>query len=117
MAGALDNKLRSERIEMDVSNEDKKLLPGMVAEINLPLPAADSSFVIPKTALVNSTERIFVIRARDEKAEWVDVKKGREEGDKVEIFGALKTGDSLVKIASEEIRNGSTVHTITIAKQ
>src|SRR3954469_18715923 len=31
MAGAIDSRLRSERIEMDVENNNKKLLPGMVA--------------------------------------------------------------------------------------
>jgi multidrug efflux pump subunit AcrA (membrane-fusion protein) len=31
MAGAIDSRLHSERIEMDVMNNDKKLLPGMVA--------------------------------------------------------------------------------------
>ncbi|HTS44588.1 MAG TPA: efflux RND transporter periplasmic adaptor subunit, partial [Puia sp.] len=83
LAGALDDKLRAERIEMDVNNEDKKLLPGMVAEVSLPLPAMDSSFVVPKTALVNSTEKLFVVKITDGKAKWVDVKKGREKDDRV----------------------------------
>ncbi len=64
LAGALDERLRSERVEMDVDNDYKKLLPGMVAEVNLPLPAPDSTFVVPQTAVVNSTQRIFVIRVR-----------------------------------------------------
>ena len=78
MAGAIDSRLRSERIEMDVVNNDKKLLPGMVAEVNLPLPANDSTFIVPKSAVVNSTESVFVIRVVNNKAEWVDVKTGRE---------------------------------------
>ncbi len=117
MAGALDNRLRAERIEMDVINDDKKLLPGMVAEVNIPLPASDSTFVVPKTSVVNSTERLFVIKVSDNKANWVDIKKGREVGDKVEIYGDLRQGDSLVKTASEEIRNGSSLNKVTIAKQ
>lgn len=63
MAGAIDNRLHSQRIEMDVVNNNKRLLPGMVAEVNLPLPANDSTFIVPKTAVVNN------------KAEWVDVKR------------------------------------------
>jgi len=117
LAGALDDKLRAERIEMDVNNEDKKLLPGMVAEVSLPLPAMDSSFVVPKTALVNSTEKLFVVKITDGKAKWVDVKKGREKDDRVEVFGDLSQGDSLVLKASEEIRNGSSVSKLTIVKQ
>lgn len=111
MAGALDQRLRSERLEMDVYNNQKKLLPGMYAEVNIPLPSSDSTFVVPKTTLVSSTERVFVIRVIDNKAQWVDVKKGREAGDQVEIYGKLDQGDKLVKTATDEIRNGSALKT------
>jgi membrane fusion protein (multidrug efflux system) len=112
MAGAIDNRLHSQRIEMDVMNKDKRLLPGMVAEVNVPLPAKDSTLIVPKTAVVNSTENIFVIRVINNKAEWVNVKTGREDKGKVEIYGNLKPGDQLIKIASDEIRNGSTLKNI-----
>ncbi|MGI4728862.1 MAG: efflux RND transporter periplasmic adaptor subunit [Janthinobacterium lividum] len=111
LAGSLDERLRSERLEMDVYNDNKKLLPGMYAEVNIPMPASDSTFVIPKTALVSSTERVFVIRAVNHKAEWVDVKKGRESGDQVEIYGKLNAGEPLIKVATDEIRDGSTIKT------
>ncbi|MGI4749863.1 MAG: efflux RND transporter periplasmic adaptor subunit [Janthinobacterium lividum] len=111
LAGALDEKLRSERLEMDVYNNNKKLLPGMYADVSIPLPSSDSTFVIPKTALVTSTERVFVIRVAGHKAEWVDVKKGRESGDQVEIYGKLNPGDPLIKVATDEIRDGSTIKT------
>lgn len=107
MAGALDTKLRSERVEVDVQNESKLLLPGMIAEVSIPLPAKDSNYVVPKSAVVNSAERVFVIRIVNHKAEWVDVKKGRELDGQLEVFGNLNAGDQLVKIGSEEIRNGS----------
>lgn len=111
MAGALDERLRSERLEMDVYNDNKKLLPGMYAEVSIPLPSSDSTFIIPKTALVTSTERVFVIRVADHKAQWVDVKKGRESGNQVEIYGKLNSGDLLVKTATDEIRDGSAIKT------
>jgi len=111
LAGALDTRLRSERIEMDVYSDGRKLLPGMVAEVDLPMPSQDSTFVVPVTAIVNSTERVFVIKVdSDHKAQWIDVKVGRSEGGKTEIYGDLKEGDQLVKVASEERRNGSPIH-------
>lgn len=110
IAGALDEKLRAERLEMDVYNKDKKLLPHMFAEVSVPLPAGDSAYVVPKTAVATSTEKVFVIKVVDNKAVWVDVKKGLSNGDSIEIFGAdLKADDKLVKAASDEIRNGSTL--------
>jgi membrane fusion protein, multidrug efflux system len=109
LAGALDNHLRAERTEMDVYSNDKTLLPGMVAEVELPLPARDSSFIVPNTAIVNGTERLFVIReTADRRANWVDVKTGRSQGGKTEVFSKeLKEGDKLVKSASEEVRDGA----------
>jgi len=94
---------------MDVFNNDKKLLPGMVAEVNVPLPARDSTFIVPSTAIVNSTERVFVIRVAGGKAQWVDVKTGRSDKGKVEVYGDLHEGDPLIKVASEERRDGSPV--------
>lgn len=108
-AGALDARLRSERVEIDVENNNKKLLPGMIAEVNIPFPGKDSTLVVPKSALVNAPERTFVIRVVGNKAEWVDVKRGREANGRIEVFGALQAGDQLVKKASEEVRNGSEV--------
>jgi len=112
MAGALDTRLRSQRIEMDVINNDKKLLPGMVAEVKIPLSGSDSTLVIPRSALINGTERVFVIKVTGNKAEWVDVQKGAEENGKIAVYGKLAPGDTIVKTATEEIRNGAPVRQV-----
>jgi len=109
LAGALDEKLRSERLEMDVFNKDKKLLPHMFAEVNVPLPSRDSAFIVPKTAVVTSTEKVFVVKVVNHHAEWVGVKKGFQTGDLMEVYGELKPGDQVVKQATDEIRDGSMV--------
>jgi membrane fusion protein (multidrug efflux system) len=109
LSGALDLRLRSERVEMDVPNNDKKLLPGMIAEVNIPLPATASTFVVSKNAILDSSEGIFVIKVVDGKAVKVPVKKGRETDDKVEIFGQLTAGNELVAQPSEEIKEGSVI--------
>jgi len=116
LAGALDEKLRAERLEMDVYNKDKKLLPGMYADVNIPVPSRDSVIILPKSAVVSSTEKIFVIRVSDNKAQWVEVKKGAASADQLEVYGDLKPGDQIVKIASDEIRNGSNVRISNVTK-
>lgn len=110
MSGALDLKLRSERVEMDVNNTSGNLLPGMVAEVLLPLNAKDSTFVVPKSAVINAAEGTFVIRVTDHKASRIAIKKGREIDDKIEIFGDLNVKDKLIKIASEETKEGDLVN-------
>ena len=111
-AGALDARLRSERLEMDVENPKKVLLPGMYAEVNVPLKSHDSTFVIPKTALVQSTEKVFVVRVdKNHRAQWIDVQKGIQGKDGVEVYSKeLNIGDKLVKVATDEIRDGQPVN-------
>ncbi|GAA4303494.1 efflux RND transporter periplasmic adaptor subunit [Compostibacter hankyongensis] len=107
LAGALDTRLRSQRIEMDVDNADRKLLPGMVAEVTLPVKGDTGTFVIPSSAVLNSTEGVFVIKIAGGKASWVPVETGHRAGDSTEIYGALSEGDVLLTTANEETRNGS----------
>jgi membrane fusion protein (multidrug efflux system) len=57
--------------------------------------------------VVTTTERLFVIRDRDGHAEWVDVRKGAEDGDLVEVIGNLQAGDKVVRRATDEIRAGT----------
>jgi len=109
LAGALDTKLRSERIEMDVYNKDKALLPHMYANVDVPLPSRDSTIIVPKTAVVTSTEKVFVVKIVNNKAQWAEVKKGLQAGDQMEVYGDLKSGDLVVKQASDEIRDGATL--------
>ncbi|MES2387155.1 MAG: efflux RND transporter periplasmic adaptor subunit, partial [Bacteroidota bacterium] len=113
LAGALDTRLRAQRVEFDIPNENGKLLPGMIAEVSFTFAGTDNSLVVPKTALINSSEHLAVIRVAEGKARLVDVRTGRIAHDSVEIFGPLSEGDQLVKAAAEEIRDGSEV---TIAK-
>ena len=109
LAGALDLRLRSERVEMDVINTSKRLLPGMIAEVTIPMPARDSAFIVAKTAVVSSQEKVFVIRMRENKTEWVEVQKGRNIEGQTEVFGKLNEGDLVIVEANEEIRDGSEV--------
>ena len=109
LAGALDEKLRSERLEMDVYNKNKELLPHMFAEVDVPLPSRDSTLIVPKSAVVTSTEKVFVIAVIDHHAHWVDVKKGIQSGDNTEVYGDLKSGDKIIKVATDEIRDGQIV--------
>jgi RND family efflux transporter MFP subunit len=116
MAGALDARLRSQRIEMDVINNDKKLLPGMIAEVNIPMNTVDSSFILPKVAVVNSTVQVFVVKVVNNKAVRVPVTTGREVDGKIEVYGDLKAGDVIVSPATEEVRDGQDIKKVEIQK-
>lgn len=112
MAGALDHRLRAQRVELDVFNKEKKLLPGMIAEVTIPLNTSDSSYSVPVEAVLNSTLGLFLIKIQDGKAVWVPVITGRNDAVNVEVIGDINTGDQIVRYANEELRNNAAVSNI-----
>ncbi|MCW3462244.1 efflux RND transporter periplasmic adaptor subunit [Chitinophaga nivalis] len=109
IAGSLDTKLRSELLEMDIANINRKLLPGMYAEVQVPLPGKKDVYVVPKGAIVSNSEKVFVIKSVNGKAVWVPVQRGNEANGQVEIFGNLSDQDILVQNASDEIKEGTSL--------
>ena len=103
----LDPKSRTMAVELDVRNESGSLSPGMFPTVRWPIQKASSALVIPRTAVVTTTERTFVIREHDGRAEWVDVKKGAADGELIEVTGKLHASDKIAKRATDEIRDGS----------
>jgi len=108
-AGALDTRLRSQRVEIDVENGNKKLLPGMVTNVTLPLSGSTKALSVPYTAVLNSTTGVYVIKVENGKAAWVPVSTGISNDSVVLVTGPVSASDVLVKYASEEIRNGQEV--------
>ena len=109
MSHALDQKTRTMAVELDVMNRDGSLAPGMYPTVKWPVRRARPSLLVPTTSVVTTTERTFVIRDHDGRAEWVDVKKGATDGDLVEVIGNLKPGDMVVRRANDEIREGTRI--------
>jgi membrane fusion protein (multidrug efflux system) len=104
---SLDRKTRTMAVELDVMNRDGSLAPGMYPMVKWPVRRSRPSLFVPKTSVVTTTERTFVIRDQSGQAEWVDVKKGATDGDLVEVIGNLKPGDRVVRRATDEIRDGT----------
>jgi RND family efflux transporter MFP subunit len=108
-AGSLDPKTRTMSVEADVENSAGLLAPGMFPEVSWPIARDTEALLVPATAVVTTTERTFVIRVTNGKAEWVTVKKDATAGEQVEVAGNLKAGDVVIKRASDEIRDGSVI--------
>jgi membrane fusion protein (multidrug efflux system) len=106
-AHALEQKTRTMPVELDVENTGGALSPGMYPTVKWPVHRSQPALYVPKTSVVTTTERTFVIRDRDGHAEWVDVRKGTAEGDLIEVIGPLQAGDRVVRRATDEMRQGT----------
>jgi len=96
-------------VELDVANRDQALAPGMYPTVTWPVQNSQPALYVPKTSVVTTTERTFVVREKNGKAEWVDVRKGPAEGDLIQVTGGLHAGDRIVKRATDEMREGMTL--------
>src|SRR3989442_3329567 len=109
MAHDLDEKARTMPVELDVRNPDLRLSGGMYPEVQWPVRRPQPSLLVPPTSIVTTTERTFVVRVANGVAQWVNVSRGARVGDLIEVFGALKEGDTIVRRGTDEIREGAKV--------
>jgi membrane fusion protein (multidrug efflux system) len=104
--GALNPTNRTETWEFLYANKGNPLKSGMFANASIKFGRSVSTFMVPSTAVVTNQEKRFVIRVKDGKAEWVDVRNGVAVDNKTEIFGTLAEGDTLLERGTDEIKPG-----------
>jgi membrane fusion protein (multidrug efflux system) len=109
-ANSLDEKYRSEAVEIDVMNPEKIFMPGMYAEILLPVAGHSNALIVPQTAVVTSTEKKYVVKVSGHIASIVDVTTGNENNGLVEIFGKVATADSVIAAAADNIKQGQYIN-------
>ncbi|HEX7797212.1 MAG TPA: efflux RND transporter periplasmic adaptor subunit [Vicinamibacterales bacterium] len=111
IAQAVDVKTRTMAVELDVSNKDGKLNPGTYSQVKWPVHRPTASMFVPNASIASTTDRTFVIRVRNGKTEWVDVKTGLSSGPLMEVFGDLKPGEEVAARGTDEIKTGTEVRT------
>ena len=108
---ALEQQTRSLVTEFDVPNSNEVLLPGMYAQVMLPVVRNEKSLFVPTSAVVSSTQKVFVIADENGKAKWIPVNRGMQTDSLTEVFGNIQQQTVLIKNASEEIRDGASINT------
>jgi membrane fusion protein, multidrug efflux system len=112
----VDEKSRTMPVELDVANRDGRLSPGSFTNVSWPLERSYPTLFVPSTAVTTDQQHTFVIRVRDNKAEWVTVQTGQSVAGEIEVFGDLTAGDQVIKTASDAIHTGDAVRVQSSAK-
>ncbi|WP_041617071.1 efflux RND transporter periplasmic adaptor subunit [Spirosoma linguale] len=112
VANSVRPETRSELVEIDYQNKGGKLKPGMFASARLPVSATtEGSLYVPKTAIISTLDRTFVLKVVDGKAIRVTVQKGDESAGQTQVFGDLQPGDLILKTASDDLADRAAVKT------
>ena len=113
IAQAVDVRTRTMAVELDVMNHDGRLTSGTFCQVNWPVRRPAPSLFVPTGSVASTTDRTFVVRIRNGKTEWVDVKAGLASGPLVEVFGDLRPDDEVATRGTDEIKPGTEVRVKT----
>ena len=106
---SIDLKTRTMPVEIDVKDPQGELVPGTFCQVEWPVQRTYPTLFVPATAVASDLQRSFVVRIRQNHAEWVDVKTGARSSGLIEVFGDLQAGDQVAVRGTDQIRSGAEV--------
>jgi RND family efflux transporter MFP subunit len=109
IAHSVDEKTRTMPVELEAANMKSELSPGTFSDVLWPVRRSYPTLFVPTSSIASTLERVFVVRVRDGKAEWVDVKTGPTVEKMTEVFGDLHEGDIVAVRGTDELRPGTSV--------
>ena len=106
----IDPQARTLAVQARVPNSERKLIPGMSAQIRLPVGEARERIVVPREALVaqGTTYQVWVV-GDDDTVQPQQVTPGRNYPDVVEITGGLEPGTRIVAAGHQKLFPGARV--------
>ena len=106
---AINPQARTFRVEVDIPNPDRRLVPGLYVQVAFQLQNSGLSQV-PAAALLFSAEgpKVAVV-ASDGTVRFRAVTIGRDDGDKVELSSGVSNGERLALNISNQIFEGEQV--------
>jgi len=109
-ASALDPASRTLLTEVQTTNPDYKLLPGMYATVTFGVALAEPQMRIPATALVIRADGPQVVTVtEDQKAHYQKVVIGRDYGGTLDIISGLEPGATLIINIPDGLQDGESV--------
>lgn len=103
---AADLDTRTFLAEIEVTNADGRLLPGMIATASIEAHVGEGSIILPQDWLVTSRAGVGVFVDEDGTARWRPVVAGTVVHDQVVIREGLTAGDRVVTIGHRVLADG-----------
>jgi RND family efflux transporter MFP subunit len=108
---ALDPSTRTEQVEIDVSNSDYHLQPGMYADVTLLANSRDNALTVPIEAIERRGDKTTVLVLDDEnRIQRRDVQIGVQSSNNVEVLSGLQEGEKVIVGNLGSYQPGELVH-------
>jgi len=109
---ALDESTKTMATEIEISNPDLALRPGMWAAVEIELQKKENALLIPAEALVIEKNKNSVFVVRDKKALKVALTTGFDDGVNVEILKGCGPNDAVIVAGKQSVTDGQKVQAI-----
>jgi RND family efflux transporter MFP subunit len=106
---ALDRATKTMLTEVQMTNRDMLLRPGMLVNARIGLEKKDDALLIPLGALVKEKANSFVFTVEAGKAKRTLVQTGFNDGTNVEIIAGIKLHDLAILSGQQTLRDGQSV--------
>lgn len=113
LASSLNPSTRTMRAEIDLPNPEKRLLPGMYAQVRLDLDPHPDALTIPATALLTQGKEMFVLVIENEIAVKRTIRTGLDDGLRVEVLEGLQENEQVVTTGKSLISDGMRVRAVS----
>src|SRR6266851_5377652 len=109
IADALQSGTRTLLTEIDISNPDSALAPGIYCTVELHIPRKTPSLLVSADAIIFNRNGMQVAVVNNGKAELRKVKVKRDLGTRVEVDSGIKAGDQVILNPPVTLVDGSKV--------
>lgn len=96
-------------------NGSMPIYPGMFVSVRLILDTKPNVVLIPKSAIVHEGERSFIYRVEDSTAKKMAFESGYSDDSFVESLGGINSGDSIIVLGHNALKDGAAVKVVNEA--
>src|SRR5262245_62658362 len=105
----LDPATRTAPIEVEISNDQYRLKPGMYARVGIVTESHANALVVPTNSVVDANGTRGVYLSVNNVAQFHPVKIGIEGNERTEILDGVSEGDRVVTTGAAGLRNGDPI--------
>jgi RND family efflux transporter MFP subunit len=108
-----DSSFRSLRIEIDLPNDEGKLLPGMVANVRLKLAERTAALSLPRRAVLAGDGKTYCLTINAEnRVVQTSVETGIHDGDDIEVISGLGGDEQVIGTNAAAFHAGQQVDVV-----
>ncbi len=104
------------KVTVGVKDPQGQLKPGMFVNVQLIVDTHRDTPIIPKSALIYENERSFFFILKNDTAIKVELQRGFEDAEKVELLNPIPPGTPVVVVGQNGLKDGSRVRVIDVSR-